>query len=437
MKDYFNNVTSCFGYLFTTFGIVSQIKEIFGEDWEINLIVIVTGLYLAALGALIKKKKKISNNVTRGSSLQVEERENEIKKEKRKLNKRITFLTIIWIIVVCFLIIWSKTCLCRERSDLGIVICRFEEKNDKLRDHISDGIKEGLPAGINANSVVTSSRFLSLIQNKDEVLNEFYSKCFSSGLIVCGDYSKSENTFRCAVYVVGLNKLTKDTINLKGNSKPFFISNPSNIELATSEEITTNFVLGLLYYNSQNYSFSRSEMEEVVSVLGDAHDGDRKAKSLCYNIIASTYFKERDTSSAREFFNKALNVDTKDTIFKNNLKALNEYIGSVQKTKESYQNSLGKDTISERFPSKLSAYSKLFSIYLLNDNNQYYITKDYLVLKAKGDSCRVVGKGLDNDLTQSYYNISDNKKISELHLVKGGVVENNNGKKIGSYEIIK
>lgn len=295
-------------------GISSLIGQLFESKYSIGIFVI--GLFFLTRFLCNKvinsKKKSFDIEVSRYSSNQI--------KTARIIKIASYFLLALPLLLIIQFFTPKRSACEYNSSKLGIIVTNFTaSQNDdfsyKLYDLLQTEIQE-----VDSIEALRSSKFINTSDSRyiDSIKDNFKDNCLSHGLLVFGKRSEDTKMFDCNLYVGSLTSYHQNTGQFN-NKNVIYLQNPDliNFSIENQAKAIADFILGLLYYNSNNYAASIDKFEAVLSKSNNSND--KKIRSYCYLFIGNNQFMKGDASEAVKSYKSGISYDSTNPYLHYNL----------------------------------------------------------------------------------------------------------------------
>lgn len=198
----------------------------------------------------------------------------------------------IFLVVSFFIPKKGKDCS-QNKTKFGLLITNFSKSDDD--DDFSYKVFSLLDAELQNNDSIIPKRLTKYVNTattnyKDTILNLFQDDCFNHGILAFGKRSLESKLFDCNIYINNLTRLNYNLSQVKSNI--IYIQNPNliNFSLDYQAETIAEFILGLLYYNSNSSEISKQKF--IHSLNLSQKEGNTKFKSYCHLFIGNNAFDE-------------------------------------------------------------------------------------------------------------------------------------------------
>jgi hypothetical protein len=178
------------------------------------------------------------------------------------------------------------------KNDVGVIITSFTNSND---DDFSYKLFKILDAELESNdtvSAIRSEKFINAGSNsyKDTLKELFNSNCFEKGLLVFGKRSELSRLFDCSIFINNVSRIN-ESIGVQ-NRKIINLQNPDliNFSIESQAQIVSEFILGLLYYNSKNFQLSKNKFQHCLELSSNENGA---LKSNCALFIGNSLYQEK------------------------------------------------------------------------------------------------------------------------------------------------
>jgi hypothetical protein len=183
-------------------------------------------------------------------------------------------------------------------QNLGILITNFtkSEEDDfsyKLYTTLSGELQD-----IDSIKPIQVDHFINLnhLNYLDSLTHIFSANCMNHGLLVFGKRNDQSKLFDCSIFIHHLTRLNT-TVDIT-NQNILFLRNPDlvNFSLEKQANIISDFIMGLLFYNSQYYDYSINSFQQVIRQ--SSTNDHSKVKSFCNLYIGNSLVQQKKITEA-------------------------------------------------------------------------------------------------------------------------------------------
>ncbi|MBO9204631.1 MULTISPECIES: tetratricopeptide repeat protein [Niastella] len=405
---YKNVIQTLTGLVSILAGFLSLIASVF--DSKSNIAVISIGLFLINLGICnnLLKSKKQSFGVTA----------NRLSNTQIKNVKRLIIASyLLWIFPVYHAINYfqSKGNNCNDTANnIGLIITSFTTSNDDDFSYKLFTLLETELENADTINTIRTEKFINAGNKsyQDSINQLFSSNCYKKGLLVFGKRSNQSKLFDCSIYLN--NFLNINPIGIQ-NKKIINLQNPDliNFSIEYQAQAVSEFILGLLYSNSNNFLQSTIKFQHCSSLVST--DDNKKLKSYCALFIGNNFYKANNYIYAIESYQSGINHDPENAYLHFNLATALLGNNDSLNANEEYN-------IANNLNNKLvNPLGNIIDLVTVNKGVSLQPTVNHVSFKiqnsiSQGDSIPEKYQTLENDDSQSdYYGIMLNNKYGVVN----------------------
>lgn len=157
---------------------------------------------------------------------------------------------------------------------------------------------------------------LSKLNYQDSLTNTFKKNCVNHGLLVFGKRNEQTKLFDCSIFIHNLTQL-KNTSDIN-KQNILFLQNPDQVNFSLDDQanIVSEFIMGLLFYNSHNYDYSINSFNQVLNSSSNTHS---KIRSFCHFYLGNNLIQQKKTMEAINAYKLGLDLDSLNSFLHYNL----------------------------------------------------------------------------------------------------------------------
>ena len=313
LGKYNNFLQVAVGVLTTLAGISGLAINIMQSKLSIALVCIGFFFIVRRICCKVETNNKVIPGIaTEGNSIRL-----------RKIASYIGFISFsFWIFplycIVSFIAPKKKSCTLDQ--GIGLLIANFSnKKDDEFSYKLFDKLASDLPNPDSINLVRVDS-FLEIknLRYTDTLNKMLEDACSHKGLIVYGRRSEESKLFDCNIYIHNLNKIKLNDPQVYGKAV-IYIQNPDLINFSIESQSATisDFILGLLYFNSKNNASSNEKFTHALQLNGNTDN--KKFAAYCQLYIGNNYLLAKDFENASQAYKKGIACDSTNPYLHYNL----------------------------------------------------------------------------------------------------------------------
>lgn len=302
---------------------------------------------------------------------------------------------------------------CGNEKKLGLIIASFSRtKDDDFSYKLFNKIESELQA-TDTISIIRSDEFITAGQPfyMDSIKALFPQNCITHGLLLFGKRSEESKLFDCNIFINNLQHLCVRPDHIT-NKNMIYLENPDliNFSIEAQASVVSEFVLGLLSYNNEDFSKSREQFNHSLGL--NVNNDNKKFISNCYFFIGNNLFQEKHFSDAASAYRKGILADSSNSYLHfnlaNSLLAMSDTIGARNEYNAAQQsNGALKNPIPSPSILDSSDSYKTPQIASMSDKT----------LKAKKNQNIPTGSS-NNTPSKNLQNVDTTKHMSDFHLIK-------------------
>lgn len=210
---------------------------------------------------------------------------------------------------VSFFITRNNACS-GSKNNIGVIITSFTNSSD---DDFSYKLFKVLDTELETMDTVNAERSPKFINAgstnyQDSIGLLFDHSCYERGLLVFGKRSEQSKLFDCSIFINNVLNLNEQ-IRVQ-NKRIINLQNPNLINFSIEDQAVTvsEFILGLLYYTSNNFSLSSKKFQHCSDLA--SNEENKKLKSQCALFIGNNLLKENEHISAIKQYQLGISYDS-------------------------------------------------------------------------------------------------------------------------------
>jgi tetratricopeptide (TPR) repeat protein len=311
---YKDSVQVISGFITVSIAIISLISKVFESKYAIALCL--CGLFLIiqrVCKEIIYSKKESFGIVIQTHSI-----------ESRSVAKIVKYLSwLLWLFPIYMLLnlvfLKKENCI-SQGTQFGILITSFTTSNNDDFSYKLFSLLESDLQGADSIKTLQTDNFVSPGKTNftDTIKNTFSKNCLDHGLLVFGKRSDQSRLFDCNIFINNVYRLNIDSskINDKGI---IFLRNPYvvNFSIDSQANIVSDFIIGLLYYNSGNFESSKQRFKRAIG--HSPVEQNTKFKSYCHLFIGNNLIKESKITEAVGYYKSGILYDSLNAFLHYNL----------------------------------------------------------------------------------------------------------------------
>ncbi|KAA2242530.1 WG repeat-containing protein [Chitinophaga agrisoli] len=296
IEKYKNSLEVIIGLIAILFSISTLATQIFDSSYSIALICIALFFILQrAFTEMINAKKEAFGLFVPKYSPQ-----------KIKWAKVLRFFSGILLVFPLFLlikiIIVKSTSHRVDEKNIGLLIARFTNEED---DDFSYKLFSVLDAELQDGDTINTMRvnkFINIggVGYLDTIKNVFDDNLYKKGLLIFGKRSTTSPVFDCNIYLNGI----------LNNKKIIHLQNPDVIKFSIDyqSQVVAEFILGLLYYNSNEFDVSKGKFQQVLEI--NQNENNRKLIGYSRLFIGHNLLCKKQFAEAGKEYKLGIKVDS-------------------------------------------------------------------------------------------------------------------------------
>jgi tetratricopeptide (TPR) repeat protein len=313
LGKYKNVIQTITGLISILTGLISLFVSVFNSN--LNIAFISIGVFFINLGIcnkLIKaQRQSFGVTINRLSNKQV-----------KTVRRIIIGSYILWFFPLyqCITYFQSKSNTCRDSTNnIGLIITSFTNSTNDDFSYKLFTLLETELENADTISTIRTEKFINAGDKtyQDSISQLFSSNCYKKGLLVFGKRSDQSKLFDCSIYFNNFLNIN-NPIGLQ-NKKIINLQNPDfiNFSIEYQAQAVTDFILGLLYSNSNNLLLSTKKFQHCSSLV--SNDDNRKLKAYCSLFIGNNFYKENNYIDAIKYYQLGIKHDPENAYLHFNL----------------------------------------------------------------------------------------------------------------------
>lgn len=291
------------GVISTITGIISNISQLIESKW--TLVFLIAGLALVTIYIFVNKRKKAHGD------------------KKTFISIGMGLILVISLILSLFLLnIFPGQCnKCLFSSQLtAIGISKFDNE-DNFSSLVYEFLKEeNLPVTIFEIKKIDKDYFKCI--SDSNFYKSFDSLCISSGMIVSGKRSATDELFYCKIRLLNFNNIIDRNST---NNELITLRNPNIQEFSIDyqAQILVDFIMAIISYSQ--WDFEKAEKLFNLCINQNKNSSNNKFLAICHAYLGNIYYTNDNSGKAIQEYLKASELNGTDDVFKN---LVNYYTGT-------------------------------------------------------------------------------------------------------------
>jgi tetratricopeptide (TPR) repeat protein len=200
---------------------------------------------------------------------------------------------------------------CGLDSNLGLLITQF---SNQPNDAFSYNLFDKLESELTNTDTINLNRCPDFVKTglphyTDSLKRMLMNICSNHGMVVYGERAQESKSFICNIYINDVEGLNIDRKQLSSKSI-IYLRNPDliNFSIDSQSNAVSEFILGLLYFNSKDYSHSQEKL--IHSLLTYGNNQNQKFSSYCHLYLGNSYLIGNKYRDAIEAYKKGIVSDS-------------------------------------------------------------------------------------------------------------------------------